>query len=150
MRRLCIGIAVVVMGVLLMPGVADSAAEKKRAVDITVKAAVVDSANGVNTVAGALSGKPFGSGAVVYKSRTSGSDIAATYKAFYAKGTLRGHFVAYADAATRREHLVQRQAPGQGRHRQVPRRRGQGPEGHRHAGQQPHQVPHHRQRPLLS
>ena len=89
MRRLCIGIAVVVMGVLLMPGVADSAA-KKRAVDITVKAAVVDSANGVNTVAGALSGKPFGSGAVVYKSRSSGSDIAATYKAFYAKGTLRG------------------------------------------------------------
>jgi hypothetical protein len=89
MRRLCIGIAVVVMGVLLMPGVADSAA-KKRAVDITVKAAVVDSANGVNTVAGTLSGKPFGSGAVVYKSRLSGSDIAATYKAFYAKGTLRG------------------------------------------------------------
>src|SRR3954454_2597575 len=90
MRRLCIGIAVVVMGVLLMPGVADSAAKKKRAVDITVKAAVVDSANGVNTVAGALSGKPFGSGAVVYKSRSSGSDVAATYKAFYAKGTLRG------------------------------------------------------------
>ena len=90
MRRLCIGIAVVVMGMLLMPGVAGSAAKKKRAVDITVKAAVVDSANGVNTVAGALSGEPFGSGAVVYKSRASGSDIAATYKAFYAKGTLRG------------------------------------------------------------
>ena len=91
MRRLCIGIAVAVMGVLLVPGVAGSAAKgKKRAVDITVKAAVVDSANGSNTVAGVLSGKPTGSGAVVYKTRSSGSDIAATYKAFYAKGTLRG------------------------------------------------------------
>jgi hypothetical protein len=90
MRWLRIGIAVVVTGVLLTPGVAGSAAKTKRAVDITVKAAVVDSANGVNTVAGALSGKPFGSGAVVYKSRPSGSAIAATFKAFYAKGTLRG------------------------------------------------------------
>ena len=90
MRRLTIGIAAVVMGVLLMPWVAGSAAKRKRTVDITVNAAVVDRANGVNTVAGALSGKPFGPGAVVYKSRTSGSDIAATYKAFYAKGTVRG------------------------------------------------------------
>jgi hypothetical protein len=90
MRRICAGIVVAVVGVLLVPGVAGSAAKKKRAVDITVKAAVVDSANGVNTVAGALSGKPFGAGAVVYQSRPSGSDIAATYKAFYEKGTVRG------------------------------------------------------------
>ena len=90
MRRLCIGIAVAVMGVLLVPGVADSAAKKKHKADITVKAAVVGSANGENIVAGALSGKPAGAGAVVYRSRASGSDIAATYKAFYQRGTLRG------------------------------------------------------------
>jgi hypothetical protein len=43
-----------------------------------------------NIVAGALSGPPTGEGAVVYRSTTSGSDIAAKYTAFYRKGTLRG------------------------------------------------------------
>ena len=43
-----------------------------------------------NTVAGTFSGQPFGSGAVVYKTRPAGSDLAATYKAYNARGSLRG------------------------------------------------------------
>ena len=69
MRRLYILIAVAVVGVLLVPGVAGSAAKKKRAVDVTAKAAIVAQAGGVNTVAGSLTGKPAGPGAVVYKAR---------------------------------------------------------------------------------
>ena len=90
MRRLCIGIAVVVMGVLLVPGVADSAAKKRHKVDVSVRAAVVGTSGNSNIVAGALSGPPAGAGAVVYRSTQSGSDIAAKYTAFYKRGTLRG------------------------------------------------------------
>jgi len=90
MRRLWIGIAVAVVGVLLVPGVASSAAKKKHKADITVKAAVVGSSGNGNLIAGALSGPPGGAGAVVYRSQASGSDIAAKYTAFYEKGTLRG------------------------------------------------------------
>ena len=90
MRRLCIGIAVVVVGVLLVPGVADSAAKKKHKVDVSVKAAVVGTSGNSNIVAGTLSGPPAGAGAVGYRSTPSGSDIAARYTAFYKRGTLRG------------------------------------------------------------
>jgi hypothetical protein len=90
MRRLCIGIAVVVVGVLLVPGVADSAAKKKHKVDVSVKAAVVGTSGNSNIVAGTLSGPPAGAGAVVYRSTPSGSDVAARYTAFYKRGTLRG------------------------------------------------------------
>ena len=90
MRRLCIGIAVAVVGVLFVPGVAGSAAKKKHKVDIAVSAAIVGSSGNSNTVAGALSGKPVGQGAVVYRTKPSGSDLAATYTAFAKAGTLRG------------------------------------------------------------
>jgi hypothetical protein len=90
MRRLYIGIVVAVVGLLLVPGVAGSAAKKKRAVDVTAKAAIVDAAGGVNTVAGSLSGKPVGSGAVVYKARAAGSQVTSTYTAFAKGGTIRG------------------------------------------------------------
>ena len=93
-RRLYIAIAVAVVA-LLVPGLAGAAnpaaaAKKKHKVDIAVKAAVVGSSGTSNTVAGTLSGKPTGAGAVVYKTRPSGSDLAATYTAFFAAGTLRG------------------------------------------------------------
>jgi hypothetical protein len=90
MRRLCIGIAVAVVGVLLVPGVAGSAAKKKHKVDVSVRAAVVGTSGDSNIVAGTLSGPPAGAGAVVYRSTPSGSDIAAKYTAFYKRGTLRG------------------------------------------------------------
>ena len=90
MRRLCIGIAVAVVGVLLVPGVANSAAKKKHKVDVSVRAAVVGTSGNSNIVAGELSGPPTGAGAVVYRSTPSGSDIAAKYTAFYKRGTLRG------------------------------------------------------------
>jgi hypothetical protein len=90
MRRLCIGIAVVVVGVLVVPGVADSAAKKKRKVDVSVRAAVVGTSGNSNTVAGTLSGPPTGAGAVVYRTTPSGSNTAAKYTAFYKRGTLRG------------------------------------------------------------
>ena len=90
MRQLWIGIAVAVVGVLLVPGVAGSAAKKKHKVDVSVRAAVVGTSGNSNIVAGALSGPPTGAGAVVYRSTPSGSDIAAKYTAFYKRGTLRG------------------------------------------------------------
>jgi hypothetical protein len=91
MRRLWIVIAVTMVTVLLVPSVAGSAAKKrKHKVDITVQAAVVGTQGDSNTVAGTLSGPPGGSGAVVYKTKPAGADLAATYKAFYEKGTLRG------------------------------------------------------------
>jgi hypothetical protein len=90
MRRLCTAIAVAVMGVLLVPGVASSVAKKKHKVDVSVRAAVVGTSGNSNIVAGTLSGPPAGAGAVVYRSTPSGSDIAAKYTAFYKKGTLRG------------------------------------------------------------
>jgi hypothetical protein len=58
MRRLCIGIAVAVVGVLLVPGVAGSAAKKKHKVDVSVRAAVVGTSGDSNIVAGTLSGPP--------------------------------------------------------------------------------------------
>ena len=91
MRRLYMGIAVAVVGVLLVPGVASSAAKKKKhKVDITVHAAVVASSGDTNTVAGSISGPPGGAGAVVYRTKPAGSDLAATYTAFYKNGTVRG------------------------------------------------------------
>jgi hypothetical protein len=91
MRRLCIGIALTMVAMLLVPSVAGSAAKKKKhKVDITVQAAVVGTQGDSNTVAGTLSGAPGGSGAVVYKTKPAGADLAASYTAFYAKGTLRG------------------------------------------------------------
>lgn len=90
MRRLCIGIVVAVVGVLLVPGVAGSAAKKKHKVDVSVRAAVVGTSGNSNIVAGALSGPPTGAGAVVYRSTPAGSDIGARYTAFYKRGTLRG------------------------------------------------------------
>ena len=89
-RRLYIGIAVVVVA-LLVPGLAGAAAAKKKhKVDIAVSAAVVGTSGDSNTVAGTLSGKPVGEGAVVYRTKPSGSDLAATYTAFAKRGTLRG------------------------------------------------------------
>ena len=88
-RRLYIAIAVGVVA-LLVPGLAAAAAKKKHKVDITVHAAVVGSSGNSNTVAGTLSGPPQGSGAVVYKTKPAGSDLAATYVAFYERGTIRG------------------------------------------------------------
>ena len=89
-RRLYIGIAVVVVA-LLVPGLAGAAAAKKKhKVDIAVSAAVVGTSGNSNTVAGTLSGKPIGEGAVVYRTKPSGSDLAATYTAFAKAGTLRG------------------------------------------------------------
>ncbi len=91
MRRLCMTIVVAVVGVLLVPGVAGSAAKKKKhKVDITVHAAVVGTVGDSNIVAGTLAGKPGGAGAVVYKTKPAGSNLAATYTAFYEKGTFRG------------------------------------------------------------
>ena len=43
-----------------------------------------------NTVAGTFTGPPYGTGAVIYKTRPAGSNIAATYKGFLTKGTVRG------------------------------------------------------------
>lgn len=92
-RRLYIAIAVAVVA-LLVPGLAGAAnpaaAKQKHKVDITVKAAVVGSSGSGNTVAGTVSGRPFGEGAVVYKTRPAGSDLAATYTGFSKGGTLRG------------------------------------------------------------
>ena len=89
--HLVLGIAVVVLA-LLVPTVATApgAAKKRRSVDLVVKAARVATTGDRNTVAGTFSGPPYGSGAVIYKTRPSGSDIAATYKGFLTKGTLRG------------------------------------------------------------
>ena len=92
-RRLYIGIAVVVVA-LLVPGLAGAAkpaaAKKKHRADITVKAAVVGTSGDSNTVAGTLSGPPQGTGAVVYRTKPAGSDLAATYVAYYERGTIRG------------------------------------------------------------
>jgi hypothetical protein len=90
-RRLYTAIAMAVVAALLVPGVAaPKAAKRKHKVDISVRAAVVGTSGNGNLVAGALSGPPGGSGAVVYRTKPSGSDLAATYTAFYKKGTLRG------------------------------------------------------------
>jgi hypothetical protein len=88
-RLLHIAIAVAVVA-LLVPGLAGAAAKKKHKVDIAVKAAIVGTSGGGNVVAGALSGTPNGNGAVVYRTRAAGSDLAATYTAFYKAGTFRG------------------------------------------------------------
>ena len=48
------------------------------------------SARDSNTVAGTVSGKPFGDGAVVYRTHPAGSDLAATYTGFSKGGTVRG------------------------------------------------------------
>jgi hypothetical protein len=91
-RRLYIGIALAVVA-LLVPGIAGAAkpgAKKKHKVDIVVKAAVVGTSGDSNTVAGTLTGPPQGSGAVIYKTKPAGSDLAATYVAFYERGTIRG------------------------------------------------------------
>jgi hypothetical protein len=89
-RRLYIVIAAAVVA-LIVPGLAGAAAKKKQhKADITVHAAVVGTSGDSNTVAGTLSGPPQGSGAVVYKTKPAGSDLAATYVAFYVHGTIRG------------------------------------------------------------
>jgi hypothetical protein len=75
---------------LLVPGLAGAAAKKKHKADITVHAAVVGTSGASNTVAGTLSGPPQGTGAVVYTTKPAGSDLAATYVAYYKRGTLRG------------------------------------------------------------
>jgi hypothetical protein len=75
---------------LLVPGLAGAAAKKKHKTDITVHAAVVGTSGNSNTVAGTLSGPPQGNGAVVYKTKPAGSDLAATYVAYYKRGTIRG------------------------------------------------------------
>src|ERR1044072_9072103 len=90
MRRLCIGIAVVVVGVHLVPGVADSAAKKKHKVDVSVRAAVVGTSGNSNIVAGTLSGPPARAGGVGCRSTPSGAGVAARYTAFYRRGTRRG------------------------------------------------------------
>ena len=93
-RRIHIGIALVVVVALLVPGLAGAAnpapAKKKRKADITVKAAVIGTSGNSNIVAGTLSGPPQGTGAVVYKTTPAGSDLAATYVAYYEHGTIRG------------------------------------------------------------
>jgi hypothetical protein len=89
MRRLHIPIAVAIVA-LLVPALAGAQAKKRRAVDIAVKAAVVDNAGGVNTVAGAISGRPIGSGAVVYRTRADGSELVSRYTAFARRGSIRG------------------------------------------------------------
>jgi hypothetical protein len=88
-RGLLILIFVAVVA-LLVPGLAGAAAKKKHKADITVHAAVVGTSGNSNTVAGTLSGPPQGTGAVVYKTKPAGSDLAATYVAYYKRGTLRG------------------------------------------------------------
>jgi hypothetical protein len=88
-RWFYLGIVVVVVA-LLVPGIAGAAAKKKHKADITVHAAVVGTSGNSNTVAGTLSGPPQGTGAVVYKTKPSGSDLAATYVAYYERGTIRG------------------------------------------------------------
>jgi hypothetical protein len=92
-RRLYIAIAVGVIA-LLVPGLAGAAnpaaAKKKHKADITVKAAVVGTSGNSTTVAGTLSGRPTGEGAVVYKTKPSGANLAATYTAFAKAGTVRG------------------------------------------------------------
>ena len=92
-HRLYIAIAVAVVA-LLVPGLAGAAnpkaAKKKHKADITVHAAIVGTSGTSNTVAGTLSGPPQGSGAVVYKTKPAGSDLAATYVAYYERGTIRG------------------------------------------------------------
>jgi hypothetical protein len=88
-RQLHLVILVAVVA-LLVPGLAVAAAKKKHKVDIAVKAAIVDTSGGSNTVAGTLSGNPTGEGAVVYRVKPAGSDLAAAYTAFAKAGTLRG------------------------------------------------------------
>jgi hypothetical protein len=90
-RRLSIAIAVAVIA-LLVPSVAGApaASKKKHKADVSVRAARVDTQGDSNTVVGTLSGAPLGSGAVVYKTKPAGSQLAATYRAFTAKGSFRG------------------------------------------------------------
>ena len=91
-RRLHLVIFVAVIA-LLVPGLAGAspkAAKKKHTADITVHAAIVGTSGNSNTVAGTLSGPPQGTGAVVYKTTPAGSDLAATYVAYYERGTIRG------------------------------------------------------------
>jgi hypothetical protein len=64
---------------------------KKYTVDLDVNAAIVASNGDRNTVAGTFTGPPYGSGAVVYKTRPGpGGAVAATYTGYHKKGTLRG------------------------------------------------------------
>ena len=92
-RRLHLVIFVAVVAVLV-PGLAGAAnskaAQKKHKADITVHAAVVGTSGNSNTVAGTVSGPPQGTGAVVYKTKPAGSDLAATFVAYYRRGTIRG------------------------------------------------------------
>ena len=88
-RWVYFGIAVAVVA-LLVPALAGAAAKKKHKADITVHAAIVGASGNSNTVAGALSGPPQGTGAVVYKTKPAGSDVAAKYVAYYERGTIRG------------------------------------------------------------
>jgi hypothetical protein len=87
-----IAIAAAVLALLALNAVGSPAATKKakHKVDLVVKAAVVGTNGNSNTVAGTFSGPPYGSGAVVYRSKPAGNDIAATYTGFTEKGTVRG------------------------------------------------------------
>jgi hypothetical protein len=90
--RLVLGIAALAVALLALAVATAPAATKKtkRKVDLVVKAARIATTGDSNTVAGAFTGPPYGSGVVVYKTRPAGNDLAATYKAYTAKGTLRG------------------------------------------------------------
>ncbi len=85
-------VAAVATLALLVPTVANApgAAKAKRKVDLVVKAAAVATTGDRNTVTGTFTGPPYGSGAVVYKTRPSGGNVAATYIGYTSKGTLRG------------------------------------------------------------
>jgi hypothetical protein len=90
--RLLLGIAGMAVALLVLAVATAPAATKKtkRTVDLVVKAARISTTGDSNTVAGAFSGPPYGSGAVIYKTHPAGTDLAATYKAYTAKGTVRG------------------------------------------------------------
>ena len=91
-RPLLMTIAVAVVAVFALSVAGSSAATKKtkHKVDLVVKAAIVGTSGDSNTVAGTVSGKPFGDGAVVYRTHPAGSDLAATYTGFSKGGTVRG------------------------------------------------------------
>ena len=91
-RPLLITIALAVLALFALSAAGSSAATKKAnyKVNLVVKAALVGTNGNSNTVAGTFSGPPYGSGAVVYRTKPAGNDIAATYTGFTEKGTLRG------------------------------------------------------------
>jgi len=81
----------VLLALALLGGVPASAQDvKKHTVNVTVKASVVSSSQGVVVVAASASGPPLGSGAAVFRNTSSGSTIKSKFTAFGKAGAVTG------------------------------------------------------------